>query len=165
MIKYFASIADSYRRNDNRSTCESGKSCAIREEKSNDFGSGRGHLLRSIPTLPLPSTSLTASILFQWDGTGHAHARNSTNHMDAKKGQVPSVLSSSQYLATYWNASTVKTNRLRVEFLRTHLGINSFSQWDHDKLIPVENHVDIEITVFDALNISFFSSFATCYWH
>lgn len=46
---------------------------AQREERSNDFGSGRGHLLRSVPTLPLPAgralRRLTAGILFQWDGT------------------------------------------------------------------------------------------------
>lgn len=60
--------------------------------------------------------------------------------------------------------STVKTNRLRVEFLRTHLGVNSSSQWDRDKFIAVENHVDIEITVSDAVFKYFvFLSLVTCY--
>lgn len=109
--------------NNSANICESEKSYT-RKKNSNDFGSGRGHLLHSIPTLPLLPLCLIASILFQWDGIEHTQAQNSTNHMNMKKDYA---LSSSQHLATL-KCGTIETNRLYVEFLRTYLRINSLSQ-------------------------------------
>lgn len=70
-----------------------------RERGSNDFGSGRGHLLRSVPTLPLPpSLLITAGILYQWDGTG-THARNSSHLYGREEKRAPHQIRA-QHLAT-----------------------------------------------------------------
>lgn len=95
-----------------------------REERSNDFGSGRGHLLRSVPTLPLPVGRALRPAFYSRETVPSAHARNSTNHTSAKKTRnSPSSSSWCSIWRQYWNAAAVKKNRSsNARFL--HLGVN-----------------------------------------